>query len=83
MLLMSDVSLIDVLPQLSALDAFKDKRPDAIDRQKLTCDFFTSTRRRMGKILVFFLLCFDVALFIFMFLLMMYVFSLFKRSRHS
>ena len=32
----TNVSLIDVFPQLSTLDAFKDKRPDAIDRQKLT-----------------------------------------------
>ncbi|KAK9988135.1 hypothetical protein SO802_028374 [Lithocarpus litseifolius] len=32
----SNVRVIDIFPQLSALDAFKDERPDAIDRQKLT-----------------------------------------------
>ena len=32
----TNVSLINVFPQLSTLDAFKDKRPYAIDRQKLT-----------------------------------------------
>ena len=32
----TNVSLIDVFPHLSALDAFKDKRLDAVDRQKLT-----------------------------------------------
>jgi len=31
----TNVSLIDVFPQLFALDAFKDKRLDAIDKHKL------------------------------------------------